>query len=388
MRRTRGFTLIEMLVSLVLLGIIMGATVRMFRAISQSVNSAVDRMDAMQNLRFGVESLDRELRAAGDGTVDIQPTLVYLDSSIVVFNADLVSLIPNSPTAVYYNPDTDSNATDAPTIAQKFTIPGTAILYPDSTYHSGGAISPAETVIYYLTPDTSTTRTDDYVMMRQVNNSAPDVVARDLLAFPGRPFFQWMRTDSAGNLVVVPGSSLPLRHTNPVHGALSDTSMDAAGGGKKVNIDSIRAVRVNLYATNGKTGPAEVKRALVTTILIPNAGLTKQRSCGDAPIFSKTVTASFTGTASAPAVTVAWPRAVDEGGGENDIERYLIYRRTAGGTFDDALQVVPAGQANYTYVDATVQNDSSYVYGVSALDCTPLESPMSTTSAILIPSAP
>ena len=52
-------------------------------------------------------------------------------------------------------------------------------------------------------------------------------------------------------------------------------------------IDSIRAVRVNIYATNGLTGTQEILRALVTTVRIPNAGLTKQRSCGDAPIFAR-----------------------------------------------------------------------------------------------------
>ncbi len=53
---------------------------------------------------------------------------------------------------------------------------------------------------------------------------------------------------------------------------------------------------------------------------------------------------------------------------------YLIYRRTAGGAFDDALASIPAGLANYSYNDGTVNPDSSYVYGVTALDCTPQES--------------
>lgn len=387
MKRARGFTLIEVLVALVLLGIVMAATIRTFRGMSSAVADAVDRMDAMQNLRFGVTTLDREARAAGAGVADIQPTLVYASATVAAFNADLVSRIPNSATAVYYNPDADPNAVSAPTLAQRFTIPTTTMQYPDSAYRSGGALSPAETVVYYLAPDTSTARADDYVLMRQVNNSPPDIVARNLLAFPGRDFFEWLRTDSAGNLVAVPGASLPLTHANPVHGSLSDTSLGAAGA-KRPNIDSIRALRVNLYATNGQSGAREVRRWLVTTIRIPNAGLTKQRSCGDAPIFAGSVGANFTGTPDAPVVTVSWNHAVDEGGGENDVERYLIYRRTASGAFADALQVVPAGQSSYTYADPSVANDSSYVYGVTALDCTPLESSLATSGTVTIPPHP
>jgi hypothetical protein len=247
-------------------------------------------------------------------------------------------------------------------------------------------ISPAETITYYFVLDTSTARSDDYVLMRQVNNSPASVVARNLLAFPGRPFFDWLRTDTAGNLQSVsstgaaPYPALPWRHQAPWHGSLGDTVQFGAF------IDSIRAVRVNIYSTNGRSGAQEITRALATTIRIPNAGLTKQRSCGDAPIFSRTVTATFTGTAAVPVVRLTWSPAVDEAGGEKDIEKYVIYRRTvAAGAFDDALQSVPAGQATYTFDDASVRNDSTYIFGVTALDCTPLESPASITAAIVIP---
>lgn len=390
MRRARGMTMIEVMIALVLSGVVMAAAIKFFKAMNVSVAGTVDRLDAMQNLRYGIQNVDRELRVAGAGTVEVQPTLVYISPSVVTFNADLVSATANSPTAVYYNPDVDPNATNEATLAQRFTIPTTSVQYPDSTYRSsGGMISPAETITYYFVSDTSTARTDDYVLMRQVNNSQPNVVARNLLAFPGRPFFEWLRTDTAGNLqavsatAVAPYPALPWWHQAPIHGSTADTVRFGA------YIDSIRAVRVNIYSTNGKTGDQEIRRALVTTVRIPNAGLTKQRSCGDAPIFARTVTSTFTGTDSVPVVRLTWTPAVDETGGERDVEKYVIYRRTvAAATFDDALQSVPAGQTSYTFDDASVLNDSSYVYGVTALDCTPLESTATLTSAVTIPSAP
>jgi prepilin-type N-terminal cleavage/methylation domain-containing protein len=390
MRRARGMTLIEIMIALVLSGLVLAAAVKFFKAMNVSVAGTVDRLDAMQNLRYGVQTVDRELRVAGAGTVETQPTLVYISPSVVTFNADLVSATANSPTAVYYNPDVDPNASNEATLAQRFTLPTTAVQYPDSTYRSsGGMISPAETITYYFVSDTGTARTDDFVLMRQVNNSRADVVARNLLAFPGRPFFEWLRTDTAGNLQVVsatavtPYPALPWWHQAPVHGSIADTVRFGA------YIDSIRAVRVNIYATNGKSGAQEIRRALVTTVRIPNAGLTKQRSCGDAPIFARTVTATFTGSAAVPVVRLTWTPAVDESGGERDVEKYVIYRRTAAaGSFDDALQSVPAGQTTFTFDDASVLNDSTYIFGVTALDCTPLESSVVITAAITIPSVP
>ncbi|MGA2382209.1 MAG: prepilin-type N-terminal cleavage/methylation domain-containing protein [Gemmatimonadales bacterium] len=379
MRHSRGFTLMEMLISLVVLSIVMSSAIWFFRGVSRAVAGTADRMDVMQNLRYALGTMDRELRNAGAGTTEQQPTLVYISPTVVVFNADIVSPTPNSMTAVNYNPDADPNATDAPTTSQKFVIPGTAILYPDSTYRTtGGEISPAETISYWIASDTAPGHSGLYVMYRQVNNNAPDVVAHNLLPYPGRPFFDWLQTDTIGNLFTVSAANLPMRHSVPIHGALGDTGVAS-------RIDSVRAVRVNLYASNGMTGTQQILREMVTTVRIPNAGLTKQRSCGDQPIFGKTVTATQIGVAGAPAIKLTWSPATDETAGEKDVEKYVIYRRTLAGTFDDALQSIPAGQANYTFTDMALLDDSTYVYQVTALDCTPLESTPSTTAAVLVP---
>jgi prepilin-type N-terminal cleavage/methylation domain-containing protein len=367
MKRLRGFTLIEMVIAIILLSIVLTGALRLFRAVNTAVAGTVDRMDAMQNLRFGISQIDLLLRNAGTGITDAQPTLFYIGSDVVAFNADWISLLPGSPTAVNYNPDADPLTTNAPTTSQKFTIPNSSVLYPDSTYRTAGALSPAEAIVYWFALDTSTSRTDDYVLWRQVNNDSPNTVARNLLAYPSRPFFEWLRTDASGTLQVVASSALPMRHSRPIHGSLSDT-------GTVAKIDSIRAVRVNLQATNGLTGAKEARRLLVTTIRIPNAGLTKQRSCGDAPIFLSAITTQIIGPAGSALVRIQWDPATDEASGEKDVERYLIYRRPQAGAFDDALAAVPAGQSAYQYDDHAVLFDSSYVYGVTALDCTPLES--------------
>lgn len=381
----RGFTLIEIAIAIVILSIVLTGALRLFRSVNTSVNAAVDRMDAMQNLRFGLSQIDLLVRNAGAGTTDAQPTLIYVAEGTVAFNADWISLFPGSPTAVNYNPDADPNASNAATVAQRFQIPTSSVFYPDSTYRTQGGLSPAETIVYYFELDTTTTRVDDYHLMRQVNNNTPDEVARNFLAYPGKPFFEWLRTDGNGNLQAVtaaaaaPYPALPWRHINPIHSSLTDTN--AAGA----YIDSIRAMRLAVRATNGMTGTREVIRDLITTVRIPNAGLSKQRSCGDAPIFGQAVAVANTGTPGSPVVRISWTRATDESTGELDVERYLVYRRTTAGAYDDALVQVPAGQANYTYDDPTVISGTEYEYGVSALDCTPLESTRSVSATITVP---
>jgi len=380
MKRLRGFTLIELLISLVVLGIVMTGAIAFFRGVSKAVAGTSDRMDAMQNLRYAVSTLDRELRNTGAGTTGTQPQLVYISPTMVVFNADLVSLTPNSPTAVNYDPDANPNAVAAPTTAQKFYIPGTSIMYPDSTYRTtGGELSPAETIVYWFTPDSTSALANDYVLLRQVNNNAPDVVARNLLVFPGQPFFNWMQTDTAGNLFAVASADLPMRHSVPIHGSTADT-------GAASRIDSIRAVVVSVNATNGMTGTQAVTRSLVMTIAIPNAGLAKQLSCGDPPIFGQAVTGAWNGDTVAPAITLTWLAATDETSGQKDVQQYVIYRRTAAGSFADALQTIPAGRTSYTYTDAAgLLADSTYYYQVAALDCTPTESTPSTSAPVVIP---
>ena len=52
MRHSRGFTLMEMLISLVVLSLVMSTAVWFFRGVSRAVAGTSDRMDAMQNLRY------------------------------------------------------------------------------------------------------------------------------------------------------------------------------------------------------------------------------------------------------------------------------------------------------------------------------------------------
>ena len=84
-------------------------------------------------------------------------------------------------------------------------------------------------------------------------------------------------------------------------------------------------------------------------------------------------------------ITVTWAPATDETGGQKDVEKYLVYRRTAAGSFSGAMDVVAAGQSSYSYADNKVLNDSTYYYQVTAVDCTPQESTPSISNSVAVP---
>ena len=71
----------------------------------------------------------------------------------------------------------------------------------------------AELIIYFFEPDPTTTRLDDYVLRRQVNDAAPEVLARNLMKQGSTPFFRYFGkrryTSQVSELDSVPDSDLP-----------------------------------------------------------------------------------------------------------------------------------------------------------------------------------
>jgi hypothetical protein len=172
----------------------------------------------------------------------------------------------------------------------------------------------------------------------------------------------------AGNptLTQVVNATLPWQHTVPVHLALSDT-------GAVSRIDSVRAVQVSFTVTNGLTGTAERQRALSRFMRLPNVGLANKKTCGDEPQLGAALTATWNGV---DGVDLVWNAAIDEVGGEKDVQRYVIWRRlnTELAFGDPYLSIPPAGQPVYGYTDKDVVSASAYIYGLAAQDCTPLTS--------------
>ncbi len=384
MRPRRGFTLIEMLLAVLVFAVISGAAVQFMRRQGNLVSRETTRMDALQNAEFAASQMDRELREAGAGVLDVQPMIVQMDSEAVTFNANMVSIDSGDVRAVYQMPDANPDAVRGMRQNESLALPNTSppMLYPDTTYDAGGVPTSAETISYWFRPDSSTALPNRYVLYRRVNAMPPTLVARSIVKDTRDtiPMLTYFKTDTLGALVPIPRTLLPLIHTR-LHGAAADT-------GRRALTDSIRVIRLHFLAAardprSGKDG----LRIVESYVRLMNAGLLQRTSCGQPPYGATAVVA----TSSVPAaevktVTLTWTRSSDDSGGERDIERYAIYRKlSTDPAFGDPFASIPVSStAAYSFVDGQVQPNQTYVYGVVAQDCTPLLSPMAVSAPVTV----
>lgn len=380
-QRRSGFTLIEIVVSMTLLLFVLGVATNSFRNQSATLQAQSGRLEAQQTIQFSLSELDRELRLAGVGVADMQPVVVQADSMAVTFNADLVGHVAGDPAPVYIDTTANPFMTAVWRSVDKKLLPNSMTkMYPDSTHmKSVGAPSGAETISFWLSRDSTSTATNEFILWRRVNHGPHRVVAKGVVRNPGDTVFQYFRTDSAGNPLAIPRTSLPLFHNAATHGIKADS-------GKFAWVDSIRTIRIRLSVVyHDRKGP--IYRRLDHTIRLMNAGLVRRSTCGEPPLGVAPVALVTLDTLGRPSVTMSFARSGDEAVGEKDVERYGLYRRPAMalGTMGEPFASIPAGQASYTYTDQDVESGQMWVYGVAVQDCTPALSNVATTAAVIIP---
>lgn len=384
LRTNRGFTLIEVLISMMILMIITGAAVQFLTRQNNLVSRETTRMDALQNAQFAAGQVERELRQAGAGVVDIQPMIVQIDSEAITFNANMVSIDSGDVKAVYQMLDADPNAVRGMRQTEKVQLPNAPVgkMYPDTTYLANiGVATNAETISYWLRPDSTSKLPNRYLLLRRVNALPATLVARGIVKDTRDtvPIMTYYTADTLGQLVPVARNKLPLFHSR-IHGAASDT-------GKPALTDSIRAVRMHFLAAarDAKSGK-DALRVVEVRVRLMNAGLLDRSSCGQPPYGPSNVAAVSSPLNSAvKTVTVTWTKSSDDGAGEKDIERYAVYRRlTTDPQFGDPISSIPvAGTASYSFVDTQVMPAMSYVYGIAAQDCSPQMSGMSVAALVV-----
>lgn len=381
--RRSGATLPELLIALIVLGLIVGTALQFLRFQSRDLQAGAEAADVVQNLRFAIRRLENDLRTLGTNVPFAQPALVYAGENIVAFHADYATHLTDDPFAVYSTPEAPIGEVSAP-LARSVTLPGTGVLYPDTTYEvRAGAMSPAELLIFFLVPDSASGDPENHVLYRQVNSGTPEPIARNLRRVDDQPFFRYLTIrDSVGvglRLDSIPDNEVPVRHLAPIHGSAADSATSALA-------DSIRAIRVTLRSVS--VGSDGTVRQVTATRLIgfPNAGLSALRVCGSEPILGTGLTATVTEVDEKYRVELTWVAATDEVGGEADVVRYVLWRRNNGiGAWGDPLRSIPAGQPSYNVVDENVVPGSSYQYALAAQDCTPTLSPLTQSGIVTVP---
>ena len=225
---------------------------------------------------------------------------------------------------------------------------------------------------------------NSYILFRRVNARPVKVVARGVVyKGSGDTIFQYFKGDTLGNLTPISPAALPLLHTAAVHGSQADT-------GKSALTDSIRQVRVQFTSIyhDARTNQDTPRRQQLTIHLM-NAGLIHHTTCGNAPLDvspTAVVTPANGTTVLQPFVTISWAKSVDDGAGEKDVERYALYRRLSSvSTFDMPFASIPSGGSGYSFVDTDVLSGQTWIYGVTAQDCTPSSSIMGSSQPVVIP---
>lgn len=385
--RRAGFSLVELLVTLIVLSMIMGTTVVFFQSQNKSFLKGSEKMDLLQNARYTVGQVERILRTIGAGVTGQQPMLVYGHNDVVAFNTDYDE---NDTTdfrwAVNFNPSISSTNSISWQVSGATTIPNSSYTYPTQNYtQANGAAGLAETKIFWFTADSTTSRTDDYILWERTNAGTKEYIAKNILAFPGRPFFEYfMARKIAGvdTMIMASGSLLPLKRQWPLTGW---TSTDTANA---VRPDSVKAIRINVRVTNGLTGSSERYRDFSQMIQVPNNGLPSANVCGRSPFPPASFTAFPDTTPASGIMYFRWTRSADHGGGEYDVRQYILYAREDSATvWSDPLMMIKA--------DTTTSWDSvavggfdpakDYDFAVSAQDCTPSVSSLLTQDAVAIP---
>ena len=382
--REAGFTLVELIIVTVVFGIVLTGTLGFMTVQHKAFLKGADRLMTLQNLRYAYQTLEIDLTTLGSNVPVGQPAMVLADGDVIAFTGDYTSNLANDVSAVYIDPDAPNGLVQAPLVT--ISIPNSPFAWPDTIYVApGGTPSMAELIIYFFEPDVSTARADDYVLKRQVNDAAPEVLARNLMKQGSTPFFRYFRerryTSQSSDLDSIPDGDLPLFHSVMIHGSTSDTATSAKG-------DSIRAVRVSFRSTNGRPGADEWFADLSRVIDLPSAGYGIMMTCGDEPILGSPLTVQVVNPdpLEPPVVRLDWLPATDESVGEKDVIRYVLYRRPVPniGDWGDPFLSIPAGAASYTYEDATVQVGATYQYAHAAQDCTPTLSPLSQAQQITV----
>ena len=390
MRNRRGVSLLELIVAMLIMGIVMGAAMKLFIGQSKSFRRGTSDMTMLQNLRFGADMLNQHFRSVGANTISGQPSIIYADGSVFSFNADYASNTPPSDSgvyfAIYYTPKAPNSEVEAITLANQITIPGQgSVTYPHADYLAApGIMSPAEMITFWFAADTETARPDDYVLYRQVNNATPEAVVRNVLQ-DSVPFFRYLYlqdTSSTLSMDTVAAATLPLRY---------DFLTDLTKNHIRANL---RAVIVTYIITNGLTGAAERTRPMSLIAPFPNMADRQLQTCGNNPVTMAQPTVAWNPVTLSVDITFA--ANGDEASGERDIVNYVLWRRPVGSlNWAAPFLSIPAGHPpTYNVPDQTVPRAPTgspgvpWEYAVAAQDCTPNYSNPVTSANVTVPAMP
>ncbi|MBI5600178.1 MAG: hypothetical protein HY944_01280 [Gemmatimonadetes bacterium] len=357
-RRRGGFSMVEMIFAVSITVLVFSIAVPFFRAQTRAMDAGAGRMDAFQSARYAVSRIEADLRTAG-GDVG-QPLIVQAAPFAIAFNANRQGRTSTlDPNASYWDASLDNATANAWSVSRAGTLRTSTKVYPPRTYTDpNGEAGKAETIQYYLLPDTAGGNTGLYVLYRRVNDRDSTLVTRNLyVSSDSNFFFRYYVTGTAGTTSAVPNANLPIYWDDSVARADSITAVDVRATGRFWDAKT----RVNVY------------RNLHVTVKLRNAIKLLPLNCGAAPPTPDSVGVSV---ATAPAgaklnVRLDWSAVAGDSTAPRDVRQYIVYRRRSGASTWTPIGSKPArGARTYRYEDfALPLTPGDYQYGLAARDC-------------------
>jgi prepilin-type N-terminal cleavage/methylation domain-containing protein len=168
--RARGFTLIELMITLTALAIVMTILMAVIYAAVRSRTGTANRMESVQAARAAVDMMARDIRSAGYGAdltypVTPQPSIAYVDSQEIILSCNV------DPAIKAYDPA--GTPKPRPLQATSWTPPGkyrtgAELIRWTLDLNNDGAVNAADVASAGGADAQSTRNPNDYVLVRQV----------------------------------------------------------------------------------------------------------------------------------------------------------------------------------------------------------------------------
>ncbi len=433
-RAQRGFSLAEVLVALALTTMLFVVALSML-AIDQRIYATTDARDEVaREARHAIDLIERDLLMAGfqvdrntigdvgpDGTADTdddivgQSKIVYAAPWELVINADIAPRIDaiadgmagDSLPSGY---DPVSFRTGAETIRYTLDSNGDGTVDADDRGDEAEESIGTNDGLFLLRREVYGNNGTDHI-----NPSGPGALVRGPVDYPSgaKPpplFLYWGEFDPdpsldlwgddgtgsgiAGNGLLEPDELAAL---GPVTGedldgdAVLDASEDRNGNGRLERLPSELIKRIEVHITtetpqpdmrytdpvrSSSSTPFRFRVVSLNTIIQPRNIDLPGGACGDVPepTSSVSVVNACANALADGRVTLSWGLSDDDGGFENDVEKYLVYRTDAASLFGPTpFAETLAGVSSWQdeWIDVTAWPPRQYWYRLRAMDCTP-----------------
>ncbi|MFA6167246.1 MAG: hypothetical protein WC700_11565 [Gemmatimonadaceae bacterium] len=353
-----GFSMVEMIFAVSITVLVFSIAVPFFRAQTRAMDAGAGRIDAFQSARYAVWRIEADLRTAG-GDIG-QPVIVQAAPFAIAFNADRQGRTTGTdPNASYWDASLDVMTANGWMVARAGTLPTSTKVYPPLTYlDPNGAAGKAETIQYYLLPDTAGGSTGLYVLYRKVNDRDSTLVTRNLyVSSDSNFFFRYYTTGASGTTTALANADLPVYWDDSLSRADSIMAVEVRATGQYWDAKT----RVNVY------------RSLYVTVKLRNGRKLLPLRCGAVPPTPDAVGVTVE-TAPAGAkldVRLDWSAVAGDSTSPRDVRQYIVYRRLSGATTWTPIGSTPArGASTYRYQDFAIPRTAgTYEYGVAARDC-------------------